>query len=108
MVGAAIDPADYVGLICPDAGAAKRTEAVAEALALPVFYARKKRDFATGRLSGFACEPLPPEGRLIVVDDICDGGGTFRGLAEATGLAPQRLDRRLFELHAPREAARRG
>lgn len=82
----------YVGVICPDEGAYERTEQVGHALQLPVYHATKKRDFATGKLSGFACEKLPEEGRLLVVDDICDGGGTFLGLAEATGLGPDRLD----------------
>lgn len=82
----------YVGVIAPDAGATARARAVAAALSLPLFQARKHRDFATGKLSGFTCEPLPKTGRLLVVDDICDGGGTFAGLAAATGLGPDRLD----------------
>lgn len=82
----------YVGIIAPDEGARERAGAVAHRLGLPLYQALKHRDFATGRLSGFSCEILPTEGRLLVVDDICDGGGTFRGLAEATGLGPDRLD----------------
>lgn len=82
----------YVGVIAPDAGAAERAAVVAGALHLPMFQALKQRDFETGKLSGFTCEELPAEGRLLVVDDICDGGGTFRGLAEATGLPKERLD----------------
>jgi ribose-phosphate pyrophosphokinase len=83
---------DYAGVICPDKGARLRTEKTAATLGLPVFYATKRRDFATGKLSGFECEALPEEGKFLVVDDICDGGGTFRGLAEATGLGKDRLD----------------
>ena len=82
----------YVGVIAPDAGAVERAGDVAAALHLPLYKASKTRDFETGRLSGFQCEDLPSEGRLLVVDDICDGGGTFRGLAEATGLPKERLD----------------
>lgn len=82
----------YVGVIAPDDGAVERSGAVAAALDLPLFRARKHRDFATGTLSGFTCESLPTQGRLLVVDDICDGGGTFAGLATATGLGPDRLD----------------
>ena len=82
----------YAGIICPDDGARSRAEKTAAHLGLPLYHAGKKRDFATGRLSGFTCESLPDNGRLLVVDDICDGGGTFRGLAEATGLGPDRLD----------------
>jgi ribose-phosphate pyrophosphokinase len=78
------------GVICPDAGAVKRTELVAAALGLPVVYARKHRDFATGALSGFTCDAVDPAATYVVVDDICDGGGTFLGLADVIGLpAPQ-------------------
>lgn len=83
---------DHVGVIAPDDGATERSGAAATALGVPLFRAHKHRDFATGKLSGFTCDPLPTEGRLLVVDDICDGGGTFRGLADATGLGPERLD----------------
>lgn len=82
----------YVGVIAPDAGAVGRAGAVAAALGLPLHRAGKRRDPATGKLSGFTCEVLPEQGRLLVVDDICDGGGTFAGLAEVTGLGPERLD----------------
>lgn len=82
----------YVGVIAPDAGAVDRATATGRALHLPMYKAEKHRDFETGKLSGFSCEPLPDAGRLLVVDDICDGGGTFRGLAEATGLPKERLD----------------
>lgn len=81
-----------VGVICPDQGAHARTERVAAILGLPVYYAKKMRDFTTGKLSGFQCEELPAEGRFLVVDDICDGGGTFMGLADATGLPKDRLE----------------
>ncbi|WP_349828588.1 phosphoribosyltransferase family protein [Brevibacterium litoralis] len=82
----------YAGVIAPDAGAVARASETARHLGVPLYRARKTRDFATGRLSGFECEALPETGRFLVVDDICDGGGTFAGLAEATGLGPDRLD----------------
>ncbi|MDG3009240.1 ribose-phosphate pyrophosphokinase [Rhodococcus sp. D2-41] len=81
----------YTGVISPDAGALERAGKVAQALHVPLYRASKRRDFATGALSGFDCEALPPGGRYLVVDDICDGGGTFLGLAEATGLPAAQL-----------------
>jgi len=43
----------------------------------------KHRDPTTGRLSGFSVPDKDLAGRpCIIVDDICDGGGTFIGLAE--------------------------
>lgn len=79
------------GLIAPDEGSLRRCFRVAERFGLPVFMGRKHRDFDTGHLSGFSCDPLPPDGSFLVVDDICDGGGTFRGLAEAAGVGRDRL-----------------
>lgn len=81
----------YDGIIAPDKGAVARATAVAGACHLPLYRAEKHRDSNTGRLSGFTCEPLPATGRFLVVDDICDGGGTFLGLADATGLPAERL-----------------
>jgi ribose-phosphate pyrophosphokinase len=80
----------YTAILAPDAGAAKRAQAVADLLGLPLYQASKKRDPSTGKLSGFAC-PALYAGQYLVVDDICDGGGTFMGLAAASGLHPSRL-----------------
>lgn len=79
------------GLIAPDEGAQARVFRVAERLGLPVYQAHKHRDFNSGELSGFTCEPLPESGAFLVVDDICDGGGTFRGLADAADVGRDRL-----------------
>lgn len=89
----AIDDTDrYAGVIAPDHGAIDRATKIADLLHVPLYQAAKHRDFETGKLTGFSCEELPEQGRFLVVDDICDGGGTFMGLAAATGLGPDRLD----------------
>lgn len=83
----------YVGVIAPDKGAHDRAAAAAKVMGVPVYQAEKSRDFDTGKLSGFKMvDALPDEGKLLIVDDICDGGGTFLGLAKATGLPKERLD----------------
>lgn len=82
----------YDGIIAPDKGAVKRAADVASVTGLPVFTATKHRDEGTGKLSNFAIDGLDPQGVYLIVDDICDGGGTFLGLAEAAGLAFGRLD----------------
>lgn len=69
----------YKGVIAPDGGAVKRAGDMAKALGIPVLHAWKKRDTTTGKLTGFGVEFLDP-GHYLVVDDICDGGGTFLGL----------------------------
>lgn len=74
----------YHGVIAPDAGAYKRAEEVADFLGVQLIQAWKSRDPETGVLSHFGVEwtELKELGHYLVVDDICDGGGTFIGLAE--------------------------
>lgn len=91
VVGAPGTEQAYQGIIAPDAGAVARATAAADACGLPVYRAEKHRNPDTGKLDGFTCEPLPDTGRFLVVDDICDGGGTFMGLAGSTGLPKERL-----------------
>jgi ribose-phosphate pyrophosphokinase len=74
----------YVGVIAPDKGAHNRAARAAKVMGVPVYTAGKTRDFETGKLKGFHMEDeLPQEGNFLIVDDICDGGGTFLGLAAA-------------------------
>lgn len=82
----------YDGIIAPDKGAEERATAVAGVLGLPVFTVQKTRDFETGKLLGFDTSDIPEEGKFLLVDDICDGGGTFMGIAKATGLSKDQLD----------------
>ncbi|MFA4082794.1 phosphoribosyltransferase family protein [Mycobacteroides salmoniphilum] len=87
VVTAAVNAGDYLGVIGPDAGSLRRASSVAAQLELPVFVADKKRDPATGQLLGYAppVEVQNRPGRYLVVDDICDGGGTFALLAQGLG-----------------------
>lgn len=73
----------YTGIIAPDEGAAKRAKVVADALGLPLYQAKKTRDFATGRIMDYDVSGIETTGHqtYLVVDDICDGGGTFAWLA---------------------------
>jgi ribose-phosphate pyrophosphokinase len=74
----------YAGVIAPDAGAEKRAYDVAShyMMEVPVYTAGKHRDPATGALTGFSFDAELESGRYLLVDDICDGGGTFAGLLE--------------------------
>lgn len=87
----------YTGIIAPDKGAHDRAKKVADACHLPLYQALKHRDEPTGQLSGFTCEDLPADGKYLIVDDICDGGGTFKGLAKALNLSSSQLG--LFVSH---------
>ena len=79
-------PRHNLTLVAPDVGATKRVEMVASRLGIgSVVQGFKHRDMTTGQLSGFSIEPLVhTEGRhYLILDDICDGGGTFLGLRDA-------------------------
>lgn len=71
----------YGGIIAPDKGAADRAEQFAAVLGRDITYASKNRDVSTGRLSDFSVT-VEKGKHYLVVDDICDGGGTFIGLGE--------------------------
>jgi ribose-phosphate pyrophosphokinase len=82
LVKTFIEDEQLAGIICPDAGAERRTLELAKEIGCDnVVFARKKRDPRTGSLSGFSLDSLPVEGTYLVADDLCDGGGTFMGLA---------------------------
>lgn len=83
-------PNIYDGIIAPDKGALDRAQGVADQFMLPIYTAEKSRDFETGKLTGFKID-LPETGKFLIVDDICDGGGTFLGLADASGKSKQDL-----------------
>lgn len=75
------------GLICPDSGAEKRTYKLAQLLKCnKIIFGRKHRNPQTGLLEDFSLsEPLEEKGTYLLADDICDGGGTFVGLAQHFG-----------------------
>jgi ribose-phosphate pyrophosphokinase len=72
-----------VTLISPDGGALKKIYKVSEFLGgVEVVECSKSRDVKTGKLTGFKVYNDNFEGKdCLIVDDICDGGGTFIGLA---------------------------
>lgn len=96
-------PADRPLFCSPDAGAIKKTAALAAFYGHDRFVrADKTRDLATGKLTGFKvyAEPGEIEGRdVIMVDDLCCGGGTFTGLAaELRKAGARRVE--LYTTHA--------
>lgn len=93
------------GIISPDFGAMKRADAFSEVTHFydrtkkptPVFHGVKHRDPATNKLSGFSVDGLEAGKHYLVVDDLCDAGGTFLGLAEKIHEAGATAD--LFVTH---------
>jgi ribose-phosphate pyrophosphokinase len=90
-------------VVFPDEGAQKRYPHLAKR---PHVVFAKKRDQATGRIEGYSLcmdkgnpEQLVPGRRLLVVDDLCDGGATFLFLAKELNekYKPASLD--LFVTH---------
>lgn len=72
-------------IISPDKGATERAKLWADKFNAPLVQAGKTRDPKTGSLSGFECDDLPfisHDKNYLIVDDICDGGGTFNGLVD--------------------------
>lgn len=71
-------------LVSPDAGSNKKIIPLAISLgAESIVKCDKVRDVLTGKLSGFEVYADDLKGRdAIIVDDICDGGNTFLGLAK--------------------------
>lgn len=70
-------------LVAPDAGALKKIDAVARAAGVAEYaILSKKRDVASGNLTGFALVAGDVKDRdVLIVDDLCDAGGTFIGSA---------------------------
>ncbi|WP_336515555.1 ribose-phosphate diphosphokinase [Pollutibacter soli] len=70
-------------LISPDGGALKKIYKLSEFLGgAEVVECSKSRDIKTGSLTGFKVYSNDLKGAdCLIVDDICDGGATFTGLA---------------------------
>ena len=71
-------------LVAPDAGSLKKIDAVARAAGVEQYaILSNKRDVASGSLTGFTLLAGDVRGRdLLIVDDLCDAGGTFIGSAQ--------------------------
>lgn len=76
-------PTNIAGIIAPDEGATDRAVSFRDHFypAVPLVQCSKQRNTRTGELSGYHMPPLPSPGTYLIVDDICDGGGTFNLLA---------------------------
>lgn len=74
----------YDFVVAPDAGARDKAREAAEVLRCHLLTATKSRDPNTGRILSTELPEIDLTGmNVIIVDDICDGGGTFIPLAQA-------------------------
>lgn len=70
-------------LVAPDMGATKKMEKFCLNFKHNSFIqGTKNRDLKTGRLNGFGYYGDARGQDLLIIDDICDGGGTFIGLTK--------------------------
>ncbi len=79
-------------IICPDAGASKKIGAYLSINKniTEVVNCIKHRDLSNGKLTLSVLEPDKCQNRnCVIIDDLCDGGGTF--LAIASQIKPKRL-----------------
>ena len=67
-------------LLAPDEGSITKTKRLAEILNIKYYSATKIRDKETGKFIKFNVPEIEEE-NILIVDDICDGGGTFLGIA---------------------------
>ncbi len=74
---------DYDFVVAPDKGAMLKATTIADHFTADIVFAGKTRDVSTGRITAFTLPDIDFEGRKVLIpDDIFDGGGTFVGLAK--------------------------
>ena len=75
---------DVVGIIAPDEGATLRAAQFLDRYhpEAELIQGYKERDPQTGKITNYALEIVRRKGTYIIVDDICDGGGTFNLTAD--------------------------
>jgi ribose-phosphate pyrophosphokinase len=56
-----------------------------------IYHCEKNRDPKTGKLSGFTVPAINKSIPTIIIDDICDGGGTFLGIAKELDMPKELL-----------------
>lgn len=101
MISAALNAEQYrmgsrdISILLPDAGAHRYD---LSRLKVPVYQCQKTRIAETGVLSGFIVPEVHTKHALIV-DDICDGGGTFVGIADTLKFQQPEVTLGLYVTH---------
>lgn len=83
-------------IVYPDKGASERYS-FHYSMNLPIIQCSKERDINTGKIISIKIDnPQDIKDKpLLIIDDLCDGGGTFCGIAEAfkkIGISKDRLN----------------
>ena len=88
-----IDIKQYDAIVSPDKGAVSKAQEIADYYQLPLIVCTKQRDPATGKLSNPVVNGDVYGKKLLIVDDIGDGNGTFIQLAtELQKQVPAQID----------------
>jgi ribose-phosphate pyrophosphokinase len=71
-------------VVAPDKGAIQKATKIANHYNVPLLTATKVRDKATGKILSIDIDTsyVPTGSRVLIADDICDGGGTFIPIAK--------------------------
>ena len=83
------DIIDEIGnpiILVPDAGAHKKIFNTLEGLSVDILVATKHRDLKTGAITKTTVPEIPEGRKILIVDDISDGGRTFIEIAKAATL----------------------
>lgn len=75
----------FDNILFPDAGAMSRYSNMIEKMNIPanIYFCQKQRDPVTGQFLGFEVPTVIDKTKnTIIIDDLCDGGGTFIGIAD--------------------------
>ena len=89
-----------ITIVAPDMGAAKKAEEFAKHVgAAGVIYCNKTRELSTGKITGLDVFGDTEGKRLVVLDDICDGGRTFIELYGAIQAKGRPVSVELFVTH---------
>lgn len=97
-----VNKAANVTVLFPDKGAALRYNVPKtlgnnhHVITTTQAFCQKKRNSVTGKFEGFTVPEVHPTNPLIIIDDICDGGGTFAGISE---LLPTTIPLGLYVTH---------
>lgn len=76
---------NFENVVFPDAGAHSRYAKMFDTIGFfpSIYFCEKKRDVETGKFLGFTVPEIYEKNkRTIIIDDLCDGGGTFLGIAK--------------------------
>lgn len=77
-----IDISGFDAIVSPDKGAVEKAQIIADCYGLPLIVCTKERDPSTGKLSNPKVNGDVGLMKLLIVDDLSDGNGTFAQLGE--------------------------